>query len=738
MITTTSKHVPNKNCQSKPVRWITHIQNFGVLIAIEKQNHMISHVSENAEKTLSIPVDKLLGESIFSFGDHPQLKTIVELLKEGPTKPPSTEPILIDPHYELLFHEEEKHYIFEWILFEKKDKKEMIANFHRMFLLFREKKAKELDDELFQDICNELKFLMSFDKILIYRFRGDQHGDVIAEAKAEGMEAYLHLRFPASDVPPLVRDVYLSNPLRIIYNAWDSHVEIKSSENEPSLDMTQSILKGVAKIHQEYIQTMKISTSISFAITLRGKLWGLICLHHKTPKELTYQERLLLILVAQLLEMFLLSEENKKTTKLVTQVKEVLLKVVDVYTNSKKNLSDLFEEYGNTIMKFIELEGCTTYLNGKCQSQGKTPPPDFIQGLIDWLAAGNMNEGFFATDCLMEHYPHANEHQAMASGIVAFTIGSDPKEMMIWFRPNQIKNISWAGNPYKDYSDHVDTLSPRHSFSVWMEQVKDRSIPWQPHEIETAKEIQGFTRKMILELLIAKELRDLNKQKDTFLQMAAHDLRNPLSSILGAIGILKEQDLLNPKTVHLMDIIQRQGQSMVTMLNELLNTSVLESIQTQINKQATNLATFFNEIEASNKLLFEKKGIPLHMVLRLDVVQACIDANKIKQVIENLLSNALKYSPPGKSVTLTAKSCTSSLKVEVEDHGLGIPVMEHDHVFVPLSKLSPKPTGGEKSFGIGLSLCKKTIVSHGGEIGFTSSPGVGSNFFFSIDIAPPS
>ena len=728
-------HLQDKTCTEISVTRLQQTQDFGVLIAIEKELNRISHVSENIEPAFGIPIDKVLGKSIFSLGDHPQLRQIADQMTIRTSSPPTLQTISCNPTYELLCHEQDKHLIFEWVFFQEKNKQAMLENFYKVAVFFCKIRKSGLNNA-FQKACEGLKALLSFDKVLIYHFRDDGHGDVVAEVREEGMDDYLNLRFPANDVPVQVREVYMENRLRIIHNVQARPVKIHALPDQPILDMTQCLLKGIAPIHQEYVQAMKLATSISYGIKSQGKLWGLLCFHHRTPKELCYQERVLLDLVVELIEVFLVAQKNKKKAEFNSQMTPILFQIAEEYARTSRDFSEIFINLSDNILKLFGSEGCAINFDKKLKLKGKTPEFIFVNELITWLAAGVMEDGFFATDSLMEHYPAAKDYMAFASGIMALKVGPDPKDVIIWFRPNQISYFSWGGDFNRPLEiDQEGRLHPHYSFKLWREAVSGKSNRWRSYEKSAAKELQAFIKTVIFELLnarMSKELQVLNKQKDSFLQMAAHDLRNPLSAILGAAAILRSQNTSPAEAAQLEEIIQRQGQSMLELLNELLDASVVESLTLQINPEKTNLPEFFRDITTFHSILFKKKGVNLKTSFQFDCDDLILDKNKIKQVVENLLTNALKYSKSCTTVTLSVKVSKKALSIEVKDQGVGIPESEHGRVFVPLSKLSPKPTGEESSHGMGLSICKKIIDAHGGEIGFTSLPGVGSTFYFTV------
>ena len=728
----------DKPCNEMSVTRLQHTQDFGVLVAVEKGLNRISHVSENIEKSFGISIDKVLGKSILAFCDHPMLGQIADRVAMKTAQTSSLETTSCTPTYELLCHEQNKHVIFEWVFFHEKEKQVMLENYRKAALFFCDICKSDFNN-VFQETCKVMKDLLSFDKVLIYQFRNDGHGDVLAEACEAGMENYLGLRFPASDVPLQVREVYMENSLRVIQNVQATPVKIHALSDQPILDMTQCLLKGIAPVHQDYLQAMKLATSISYAIKSHGNLWGLLCFHHRTPRELCYEERVLLGLATQQIEIAIDVQKNKKNAEFYSQVSMILFRLAEEYAKTSRDLIEIFIDQCDDFMRLFGIEGCCINLENNLKFKGKTPERIFIKELIYNFSVDVMKDGFFATDNLMEHYPAAKEYVASASGIMAFNIGPNPTDMIIWFRPDQISYVLWGGNPNrKNAINQQGRLLPDHSFALWKEAVYGKSNMWQPYEISATKEIQTFMKTVIFELInarMSKQLQALNKQKDSFLQMAAHDLRNPLASILGAVDILRSQSKEPELSARLGNMIQKQGKSMLVLLNELLEVSVIESLVIHIKPKKTNLPEFFQDITMFNTILFEKKGITLKTSFQFDGDDVMLDQNKIKQVVENLLSNALKYSRADTCVTFSVQASKKALSVEVKDQGIGIPEDQHGLVFVPLSKLSQKPTGGEESHGLGLSNCKKIIDAYGGKITFTSRPGVGSTFNFTVPLS---
>lgn len=503
MNTETSDNTQHETCFLIPVQQVPSIQSFGVLIAVEKESQKISHVSENIERAFGVPLDKILGNSIFSFDKQPQFKQIAEMIRTLPMNNQYVEAISCNEYRELFCHQQEKHYIFEWIFFHKEEEVLVLDRFQRVAVLFDQIRKHKIEEEMLQQVCEKLKDIFSFDKVMIYSFRPDGSGDVVAQARETEMDDYIGLRFPFSDVPPQVREVYLKNPIRLIQNVWHQPVAIRSLNGQPILDLTYCILKGVASVHQEYVQNMKIATSISHSITVRGELWGLLCFHQMNPKELPHQNRILVSLVAQLLELSIDLLEKEKGISFEKQTRDILYQMTTDYAYTKHKFIDIFLDSSERFLKLVQADGCCISFNGEIKTKGNVPPMPFIQELINWIYIDPFKKEIFSTNCLLEVFPSAKEFKAIASGIMAYNIGPQKNDMIIWFRPEQITHIRWGGNP----NLNVDTegkIHPKNSFALWSEAVSGKSMQWLPREVKLVKDIQDYMRKVILELLLQK------------------------------------------------------------------------------------------------------------------------------------------------------------------------------------------------------------------------------------------
>ena len=232
------------------------------------------------------------------------------------------------------------------------------------------------------------------------------------------------------------------------------------------------------------------------------------------------------------------------------------------------------------------------------------------------------------------------------------------------------------------------------------------------------------------------QLDKLNNLKNQFLGMAAHDLRNPISSIIMFSEFVLESDdyQISDDLRMIMDMIRTSSDFMLRLLEELLDVVKIESGKLQLNFEKVHLENFLKKNLDINALLAAKKEIKLVLNIPQPLPEIAIDPVKIEQVINNLVSNAIKYSHNKTTVTINAFHAGQYVLISVQDQGQGIPENEIQKVFVPFSKISVKGTAGEKSTGLGLSIVKRIVTGHLGRIWVESEPGKGSTFSFTLPL----
>ncbi|CAN5872369.1 hypothetical protein BH10CHL1_BH10CHL1_30790 [soil metagenome] len=224
------------------------------------------------------------------------------------------------------------------------------------------------------------------------------------------------------------------------------------------------------------------------------------------------------------------------------------------------------------------------------------------------------------------------------------------------------------------------------------------------------------------------QLSSFNEQKDRFMGMVAHDLRGPIGSLQMCTELLRNGALDPAEQSEFIQTIEETARDALHLINDLLDIAAIESGKLVIEPQLVAIDQLIARISHLNHLIGERKGIQLVVQVDPRLLKVHLDPRRIQQVLDNLLSNAFKYSYPGTRVTLRIEGDGQDLLLAVTDQGQGIPPPELDLLFKPFQRTSTHPTGEEFSTGLGLSICKRIVELHHGTIGAESIVGRGTTF----------
>ncbi|MDD5227840.1 MAG: hybrid sensor histidine kinase/response regulator [Methylococcales bacterium] len=225
----------------------------------------------------------------------------------------------------------------------------------------------------------------------------------------------------------------------------------------------------------------------------------------------------------------------------------------------------------------------------------------------------------------------------------------------------------------------------------------------------------------------------INTQKDRFLGVVAHDLRNPLTVIQGYCDLLLTESLNADEVVDMLQTMDRSIVQMCNLVADLLDVSQVNLGKFTLQKERIDLASYMYSIVKPNQLLAKRKKITLFLSPIDEKALGYFDPHRIRQVITNLLSNSIKFSDPETTVTLSVECNEANYLIfKVKDQGKGIKEEEIPYVFGEFQKTSTTSTAGEQSTGLGLAICRSIVLAHEGEIKCESVIHQGSCFSFQI------
>ena len=405
--------------------------------------------------------------------------------------------------------------------------------------------------------ANRVRDVAVYDRVLVYRFLEDESGWVIAESRQPHLEPFLDLHYPAADIPRQARELYKKNWLRLITQVNYDPAPLtppRNPRNGAQLDMSHAVLRDVSPIHREYLRNMGIDASMSISIICGGRLWGLIACHNYSPRRLPRHLRAVCELFGSLFSLQLEARDQSEqfaarlTSRTVLQNLLLNLASADDYadglTKESPNLLD-YIHVGEAAMDGARLCGVAVCVKGKQTSLGLTPEPAQIASLVEWLnTLSPSTTEVFSTDRLGEIWPPAIAFRDVAAGILVISVSHDPSDYIIWFRPEFIASVQWAGEPTKlvTLDSSGSHLSPRKSFEVWRETVVGRCVPWTQADKDAAFDLRVSLLHVVLRRIEeAAVARRLAAKRDHLLMAELdHRVKNTLANIQALVAQTSE------------------------------------------------------------------------------------------------------------------------------------------------------------------------------------------------------
>ncbi|MFP2910852.1 ATP-binding protein, partial [Pyxidicoccus sp. 3LFB2] len=340
----------------------------------------------------------------------------------------------------------------------------------------------------------------------------------------------------------------------------------------------------------------------------------------------------------------------------------------------------------------------------------------------------------------------------VAAGLLAVRLDPEAPRFALWFRPEVSRTVTWAGNPHKPAQPEPGhaRLHPRGSFDAWREEVHGASAPWTRDDVAAAESFQGALAGVVLrhaaELSrLSRALARSNAELESFSGTVGHDLKEPLRGIQQYTSFFLEDhaDSLDTEGREHLQAVGWLARRTQAMLDDLFEYSRLG--QLELAWHETDVQAVVDEVLGTLSARMEEGHVEVRLPRRLPGVPC--DAVRLRQVWANLLTNAVKYQPaeprwvelgffgPGEPRPEAARRSDAPYVFYVRDPGIGIPPQFHEGIFEMFRRLHPANAYGGGS-GAGLSIARRLVRLHGGELWVESAPGQGSTFYFTLGRGP--
>jgi len=332
---------------------------------------------------------------------------------------------------------------------------------------------------LHQEMATLFQQLTGFNRVMIYAFREDGDGDVLAEARdAEVYGSYLGLRFPGSDIPKIARDLYLKNPWRLIPDTQAQAVPLLSDQPEPP-DLTWSDLRSVSPVHQAYLANMGVQASLSFPIVVARELWGLVSCHHAEPRSVPLPILSSASRNARQYGLAIAGWQGASRMRLMDSVSS-RFKSINMMLLRHGSILTAADEMATILLEQLNACGMAIRLADDWVHVGDVLELTTLEPLDEWFQS-DCPEVVFNSDSLTRILPDACA--LPLAGVIALRMRTRSREdLHLWlFRKELVQEVEWGGNPNKPVECQAGVLdiAPRRSFEKWVEKRKGYCLPWK-------------------------------------------------------------------------------------------------------------------------------------------------------------------------------------------------------------------------------------------------------------------
>jgi len=740
-------------CANEPIHIPGRIQPNGVLLAIQMDTARISQVSANCRFWLGASPDSIIGMRLDEVIPKETAYAIGRAAEDGTLRDINPIPVSIDDRLlEGVAHVSGGVIILEFEAV-RPDEARNFTSFHNIVRrsLERLQRSQSLG-EACDVTVEEVRRITAFDRVMVYRFDPEWNGEVIAEDCCEDMDPYLGLRYPASDIPKQARDLYTRNWLRLVSDVDYCPVPILP-ENDPvtgrPLDLSGSVLRSVSPVHIEYLKNMGVGASMSISIIHEGKLWGLIACHHETARPISYEIRSACEFLGQALSIQLTAKEDLEANRYAERLRAIRADL-ETGLDEADDISAYLTECGTELMALLNARGVAICMGDHPVLIGECPSEGEVGSILDWVLNQHKPE-IVATECLTKAMPEAGIDPAIASGVAAITLGQAQRQAILWFRPEVVRTVNWAGNPEKpaEMEGARMVLHPRKSFELWKEAVHGRSAGWKASELAVAQEfrasllaaIVGRTAKNLR--VTVDELNESYAQLDSFAYIVSHDLKEPLRGIRQYVDLITEEygDAVGADGLDLLGSVHRLSGRMDNLISALLRYSRVG--RADVAEEQVDLNEVLVDVRDALSSRIRETGATILVPERLPAVKC--DRVLAGEIFQNLISNGLKYNDkPDPSVQVGCWEAGSEEAVRamegasqtdrvyyVKDNGIGIAPRHFDQVFGMFRRLHGRDQYGGGT-GAGLAIVKRIVERSGGQIRLDSVVGEGTAFYFTL------
>jgi light-regulated signal transduction histidine kinase (bacteriophytochrome) len=740
-----------ERCEDEPIHIPESIQSYGFLIAFNYKDLKISIVSDNCESVFTEP---LIGKHFLEIlSSDTNERAFLEETFDRVTKTKIRLPIKLHLKASMLeegaaidylavVYDSGHNYVVELepaTEFRDTYSAEQFIKLYAMSIAPRFKEMTSLR-EMAQEMVSTIRYLTNMDRVVLYKFNDDYSGKVIAEAKADDMDSYQDLYFPASDIPAQARALYKTNWVRLTPDTELPPARLvpstEASGREP-LDLTRSLLRTFSPIHLQYIRNQGLRASFSISLVTDGELYGLISCHHREPSYIPQDVRLQCENLSQLFSWHLLAKEEEIAKHKKYATDEAVDAMLD-RIGPANPISRVVKSGEKAFLEALNSSGFVYYSQYETITLGSTLPIELIKEIF---SKASSQGGFpYTNDALYDDYPEARQYGI--AGIMIIPLFEKKQYFTAWFRKETHRVQKWIGAEDEKSEDapKAQRLKPRASFTIHTRTIKGRSTSFDKADVDTANRLNRMFLVYALDVqermhISIQELEKQDNYRNEFLATLAHELRNPLGPIMSGASILETVD--DDKTrKRVTAIINRQAEYMSKLINDLMDVSRITRGKVKLEFEKLSIQDVLSDsLEIVEQQVKAKKHNITVNYLEKDVT-VYGDKARLSQIFSNIIHNAAKYTSDQGRITVDIREEGVMVVVAIKDNGMGIPEDRLKDVFNMFTQIEAHSTHTKGGLGIGLTLVSKLVMLHHGDVSVMSEGlGRGSTFEVRLPIS---
>ena len=754
-----AKQVDLAACDQEPIHLIGAVQPHGCLLAVDHESQIIEYASQNTAQFLGSEPNALLGQSLSVAIGQPNVAALYQLPLQ-PTSPELLRPWFISFNrpdgtvgtVECMPHQSGRHIVLEFLQDDATPAPVWEEEISRRAVISELVKPGGLS-ELAKASAKMIRDVTGFDRVMIYKFAEDKHGEVIAES-TNRPDSFLGLHYPASDIPDPARRHFVLNLMRSIPDINCTPIPVLSASGAPAdagsahpLDLTFSKLRAVAPVHVEYLNNMGVGASLSISLVTNNQLWGLVACHHYGKRLISSSQMRFAELLGGTTSALLQSVENTNLLRKSIRAEKTAY-TIEEGARSGTSLRDLIKKHAAELLELIDAHSLRLIQGDAVLEVGTGPSTSIdLTGLHDLRTDGVATSPHFSKLANL-----GDDATPLAAGAALLDLSEDGQDCLVFLRHEYEQTINWAGKPEKSETtsqDGTTRLSPRGSFALWREERRGISKPFDAADRDALRILRRalFALNSFEREQAALEAQKLAKAEELRLRHAlleatrtssmgelasaiAHELNQPLSSIANYVVACRQE-------------LKNAGLDIPEDTEKLIESAVREAVRAGDLVQRIRNFVSSGDLKAGVIDLNDaiRQGVDLALVsdampnlqvnLQLDSSLPTVFADPVQigQVVLNLVRNAIKameHSAP-QVLTISVMRGRGTVQVAVQDTGCGIAPEVADNLFEPFHASTTQ------GMGIGLSLCRSILEAHSGKI-WVDPVEAGTKFIFELPV----